>query len=165
MRTLTMEQFFESKWSNFPLMSSMLDFNIFMFVYRATNHAKVSFKKSFDDGGFYGTGKKWTSRKKNYPHPILYETGDLKDLMSVSPVKKESNGRYKASIRTNETYGRRYGKKRAGYAAVHNDPTSGMTVNQYSSAPPVKRQFIGHNSKLYEEINRLYVPIILQNLM
>ena len=42
------------------------------------------FKKSFDLKKIPGTGRYWRNRKRDYPHPILNETGTLKESITYS---------------------------------------------------------------------------------
>lgn len=90
-------------------------------------------KKSFDLKKIPGTGRYWRNRKRDYPHPILNETGTLKESITYSLL--EGSG---LQIYTDETkfpVGRRKSGSKS-YAAFHNAPDD-------TYPPNIQRQFIG----------------------
>lgn len=108
------------------------------------------FKRSFDLKQIPGTGRYWRNRKRDYPHPILNETGTLRE--SISYQLFEGNG---LQIYTDESkfpVGRRKTGSKS-YAAFHNAPDG-------TYPPNIQRQFIG-DSPLIE----LKIQTMLYNLL
>lgn len=163
---------------------SRLESNVFEFTTLAGHYSKRYFATSFLYGGFYGTGRKWEVRQsrwgKKFTHPVLIDTGTLKDSIKAEGKETRITGwtdsrkrifkrgaRY--DIFTTEVSRPIQGKRgksasRYGhYAAIHNtDPRySGFTVNQYSSKKPIHRQFMGLNPSLDKEIER-FIPLIFK---
>lgn len=152
--------------------------NVFDFTTIAGQYSKRFFSASFLTGGFYGTGTLWQPRSskwgKKFTHPVLNDTGTLKNAINGEAASANLNGwrenrtrifkkgaRY--SIWTTEVSVSQKGKRgRSGkygrYAAIHNsDPKlTSFRVNQYSSRKPVQRQFIGFNKRLDNDITRFY---------
>ncbi len=160
---------------------SVLAFNADEFVTKAGIYSLSAFRESFAMGGF--GGRKWKPREskwgKKFQHPIMIDTGTLKDsikgekskLGEFSRIgKRDYKRRYRYDIWTTEVSKPIKGKrgkrstKNQTYAAVHNtDPSFGLyTVNQYSNRRPVQRQFIGHNDKILDKINEDFVPLIFK---
>lgn len=148
------------KLADFNFLKSAIDFGAFSFTKQATEYAYKCFQESFKEGGFYKQGS-WKPRKKEYPHPIMRESGDLMRLSKTSGNKKDNIGGH---IETTETFGKRKGKKETGYGAVHNDPLPNYKANQHSSLPPVQRQFMGHNEAIYSEISEKYEGLIFDKI-
>ena len=171
------------KGANFMPLASRFEFNICNFATVAGDHTKQFFRNSFDAGGFYGSGTKWKPREskwgKKFTHPVLIDTGTLKNSIKSESKEVSINGRrdngtrirrqgakyyiWTAEIST-PVKGKRGKKKGSGrYAAVHNsDPRlTGFTVNQYSSRKPVQRQFIGFSPRLDAEL-RQFIPVIFK---
>lgn len=157
----TIEQYINSMISNPEALLARLDAGAFDFTIRATSYAKDAFVDSFSNGGFYKQGKWAPLKKANKTGNTLIETGELMDLESETKMKRK---RFTGRISTTEKRGNRKGKKKIGYAAVHNDPLSSYTVNQYSSRAPIQRQFMGHNSALYNEIAGKFSHLIFSKL-
>lgn len=149
------------------------------FTALAGRFSQDRFRRSFDEGGFYGTGQKWPERTsrwgRRFDHPVMKHSGLLQSVINGDQVTdnvthKPAPGR-KAAFRRSSSYtivanpesvtwpGRR-GVRKVGpttYAAVHNAPASfGFWTNQYHKSHPVRRQFMGLNKKLDAEIARYY---------
>lgn len=146
------------RWGNPALIVSILSSNAQQFTISASKYAARCFKKSFQQGGFYKTGKKWKKRTRNYRHPILIETGELMNSIKYMKVKSKGVSKYEGKVQTNEKYGNRRGKKDIGYAAVHNEG-----VNDRIVIP--RRQFMGHNDTMYREIGLLYNRMLVARLL
>ena len=157
----TIEQYMSSMISNPDAILARLDAGAFNFAVRATSYAKDAFIESFKSGGFYKQSKWIPPTKPNKTGNTLIETGDLMNLKESTSSKRK---RFNGTIKTTETRGARIGKKKIGYAAVHNDPLSSYTVNQYSSRAPIQRQFMGHNAALYNEISSKFSHLIFSKL-
>lgn len=155
-----------NRWGNIAYISFRLDFNSLNFAIKGGKLAEQYFKRSFKHRTFYNANKeRWAKRKQFYPHPILEETGELKNSIKYNestniPFKKT------VTVGTNEKYGNRSKKRNPSYAAVHNEAwqKTGYWSNQYHKSRPVQRQFMGHNSNLYKEINRRYADTLNQGL-
>ncbi len=184
-KKLTLDDFC-NQWARGKLVRpwhSLLAKNAEDFATLAGEYALESFRSSFTEGGFCGSGQKWAPREskwgKKFTHPVMIDQGQLKSKISGAMAiggtystfgKRDYRRRFRYNIWTNEQSvaikGKR-GKKRGrnqSYAAVHNtDPKFGLyTVNQYSSRRPVHRQFIGHSQKLLDTIEKIFVPIIFR---
>lgn len=112
------------------------------------------YKRGFDIKHIPGTSKYWRNRKRNYPHPILHETGALKN--SISYQLFDGGG---IEIYTDESkfpVGRRkHGSK--SYAAFHNSPDG-------TYPPNIQRQFIGDSPLIELKVqNMLYK--LLQSIL
>lgn len=108
------------------------------------------YKRSFELRHIPGTNQYWRNRKRAYNHPILQETGTLKN--SISYQLFEGGG---LQIYTDESkfpVGRRRNGSKS-YAAFHNNPDG-------TYPPNIQRKFIG-DSPLIE----LKVQTMLLNLL
>jgi len=181
MRKITLDEFC-NHWvlgSSHMVIVSMFEKNVTDFTTMAGEYSKSFFIRSFNSGGFYGTGAKWAPREsrwgKKFIHPTLIDTGKLHSKISgtgkETHIGSRKNNRSKLfkrgaryDISTNEFTSAQKGKrgksnnKYQNYAAIHNtDPKfHSYTVNQYSQRKPVQRQFIGLNKRLDFDITRFY---------
>lgn len=157
----TIQQYIGSIISDPNALLARLDNGAFNFMVAATEYARDAFKESFSNGGFYKQSKWTLPTTPNKTGRTMVETGDLMDLkLKTQTLRKKKYGR----VYTDEKRGARTKKKKIGYAAVHNDPLSSYTVNQYSSRAPIQRQFMGHNAALYREISNRYEDLIFEKL-
>jgi hypothetical protein len=169
------------KGAGFMSIASRFEYNVFNFTTATGDHTKQFFQNSFAAGGFYGSGAKWKPRESNwgkkFTHPVMIDTGELKDSFKTESHKTDINGRSgsgkrifrkgaKYFIWTTEVSSPQRGKrgkngKYGRYAAVHNsDPRlTDYTVNQYSSRKPIQRQFIGFSKRLDAELKQ-FTPIL-----
>lgn len=189
MTNITLAQFC-NQWTRGEMATawhSLLAKNAENFVTLAGEYAKKGFQSSFDEGGLYGSGKKWEPRTskwgKKFTHPVMIDSGELKRNIKgdkspygeYSTIKRRDyRRRYSYNIWTeeksqvtNEGGRKKRGKKNGrykSYAAVNNtDPALGLyTVCKNSSKRPVQRPFIGHSPKLLDEIEQLFVPDIFK---
>lgn len=175
-------QWVQGKWTT--TMASKLEANVFNFATAAGDYSRQEFKSSFNSGSFCG-GTSWAPRTsrwgKRFTHPVLLDSGKLRDSIKGEANKINIEGRRddrtrisrhgaKYSIWTteksvSEPKKRGKSKERYGhYAAVHNtDPKFGLfTVNQYSSRRPVHRQFIGFNQSVDDYINSHFIDMIFE---
>ena len=181
---ITPDQFYKQWIRLGPAQATVSHFErqVLDFTATAGRFSKDRFRRSFDEGGFYGTGQKWPARTsrwgRRFTHPVMKHSGLLQsvidgDQTTDNVTHKPAPGR-KVAFRRSSTYtivanpesvkwpGRR-GVRKVGpttYAAVHNVPASfGFWTNQYHKSRPVRRQFMGFNKKLDAEIARYYNTI------
>lgn len=156
-------------WRNTNLINAKLAINAFNFLVLGTEFAENFFKQSFDKERFLKSGqRKWQKRSDNgkLTHPILNETGELKN--SIRKTRPSNNGTFLgASVRTNEKFGNRSGKKNPSYASVHNErwQDTGLWSNQHRKTRPIQRQFMGHNEYLYAQIAKRYLKKLREGIL
>lgn len=180
---ITPDQFYKQWLRLGPAQATVSHFEnqVIDFTATAGRFSQDRFKRSFDEGGFYGSGQRWPERTsrwgRNLTHPVLKHTGLLRsvidgDLYTSNVTHKPAPGRKSEFGRSSvykivanpesvkrEANGRRGVRKNGPttYAAVHNAPASfGFWTNQYRKSRPVRRQFMGPNTKLDAEIARYY---------
>lgn len=133
---------FAAQWVNATV---RFEVNVFNFEMKAIDKAHNVFLGSFDKLRFNSqSAPRWPKRKRNYIHPMLQETGNLKSSIEKAGdngfVSKSPNGSAELEVGVNAAIlansKRQYGRG-FNYALVHND---GIDKN----VPP--RQFIGHSS-------------------
>lgn len=128
MKIVTPEQFLR-EIRNLP---NKLEVEVFRAKQDIGRQAVAHFRSSFDKAGFAGgNGKKWAQRDHIYPHPILKQTGALRDSVRV--------------FHTGSTIVVGTDNK---YSQYHNDPTGSWSRNQYTDKTITQRQFIGNSSEL-----------------
>lgn len=118
--------------------------------------ARLYFSRSFVMHGYFGQpSRKWKKRKRKYAHPILVETGTLRDSLTVRVPANYNPIVKRASVWTDPAKFR--GNRRSGgrcYAAIHNAPSGTYTYGP-GGPPTVQRQFMGHSTKFKEDIPKL----------
>lgn len=180
---ITPDQFYKQWLRLGPAQATVSHFErqVLDFTATAGRFSKDRFQRSFDEGGFYGTGQKWPARTsrwgRRFTHPVMKHSGLLQssidgDSSTDNATHKPAPGR-KAAFRRKSTYtivanpesvkwpGRR-GVRKSGpttYAAVHNAPAGTYWSNQHRKSKAVRRQFMGLNRKLDTEIARYYNTI------
>lgn len=157
---LTPKQFI-LQWTHIPH-----KFEVGLWGFEATmaREAVAIFKRSFDLRRLNSDGApSWPERKKHYPHPILNETGTLKNSIRSRRLEQgvlEAKTTRGVQIYTDPA---RFGtaKRHKGfcYAAVHNAPDGKYTYGK-SGAPSVQRQFIGHSTEIDDKIRECSMKLI-----
>lgn len=181
---ITPDQFYKQWLRLGPAQATVSHFErqVLDFTATAGRFSADRFRRSFDEGGFYGTGQRWAERTSRWgrrcTHPVMKHTGLLQstidgDRSTDNKTQKPAPGR-RAAFRRLSIYTivanpesvkmEKYrGVRKSGpttYAAVHNAPASfGFWTNQYHKSRPVRRQFMGPNRKLDAEITRYYNTI------
>ena len=114
------------------------------------------FQQSFDLGRFNSTGElPWKERKRPRPHPILNETGTLKNSIKSEWTKDSKTVRVYTDPSAFGTAARHKGFC---YAAIHNDPSGSHTYGA-SGVPSQQRQFMGYSDVLKKKMNKLVLKI------
>ena len=141
--------------------SHKFQFNLWNFEVEAARAAVKTFQQSFDMRRFNTQGSSpWAPRKRNYKHPILEETGTLKNSIVW---KRQVKGvtEHEVQIYTDPS---RFGtaKRHPGfcYAAIHNSPSS-LGLRTGKAANIQQRQFMGSSTVLDQEIKKL-IPTIFK---
>lgn len=181
MRKITLDEFI-NHWvqgSSPRVIVSRFEMNVTDFTTVAGEYSKSFFIRSFNSGGFYGTGAKWAPRDsrwgRKFIHPLMIDTGKLSSSFEgsgkESHIGSRKNSRAKTfkrganySISTKEITKAEKGKrgksnnKYQNYAAIHNTDSRfhNYTVNQYSTRKPVQRQFMGLNPRLDADVTKFY---------
>ena len=107
------------------------------------------YKQSFDQKKIPGTNRYWRNRKRNYNHPILNETGALKD--SISYQLYEGGGLMIYTDENRFPVGRRKTGSKS-YAAFHNEPDG-------TYPPNIQRQFIGDSPLIELKVQTMLYKI------
>lgn len=144
------------QWANLPHKFQLEVWNFEMRVARA---AVKIFRQSFEMRRLNTEGSAmWPERKRNYKHPILHETGTLRNSIQWRELAGEKgeghtyqgytfNG---VQIYTDHTrFGTARRHKGFCYAAVHNGPDKFRTG---AAAGIARRQFMGHSTEIDEKI-------------
>ena len=182
---ITPDQFYKQWLRLGPAQATVSHFEhqVLDFTATAGRFSQDRFQRSFDQGGFYGTGERWAERTskwgRRFQHSVMKHTGLLQSTIdgnrdtdntthTPAPGRKAKFSRHSVySIDANpvsEAWPGRRGVRKDGspttYAAVHNAPSSfGFYTNQYRKSRPVRRQFMGPNHKLDAEVARYYNTI------
>lgn len=144
------------QWATLP---NKFEVNVFNFETLVGNAAKKAFKDSFYLRRF--NDKRSFAWKDNHrPHPILEETGNLKNSI-VWQRTSSGGGKRGVSIYTDplafKHSKRQYGRNFC-YAAIHNEGGSG--VGATGSAAHIKqRRFIGYSSVVADKISSYSIRI------
>jgi hypothetical protein len=142
------------QWKTLP---NRFEVNLWNFEVKAGKAAASIFKQSFflhrfNDSGEFG----WRRRKDRKTHPILVETGSLRDS-----IKWKHTGQKAAGVRVyTDPNGFTNTKRHRGfcYAAVHNAPDGTYTYGK-TGARSIQRQYIGHTSVLKDKLKVLSATI------
>ena len=155
-RTITPKQL-ARQWANLP---NKFEVNIFNFETFVGNAAKKVFQDSFYLRRFNSSGTfAWRARRDNKPHPILEETGNLKNSIVW---QRSSTGSQRGVVIYTSPFAFKHSKRQYGrnfcYAAVHNDPSGTHTYGK-SGVPSIQRQFIGYSTILNDKISSYSIHI------
>ncbi len=146
-------QMFLAQWKH---ASHKFQLNVWNFEVSLGKAAVEIFKQSFDMQRFNTKGSRpWRKRRKSYTHPILNETGTLKNSIEWKYLNDTGASKGGVRIYTNPS---KFGTaaRHAGfcYAAVHNNPSGSHTYGN-TGVRSVQRQFMGHTSELDKKIKEL----------
>lgn len=145
------------KWANLP---NKFEVNIFNFETLVGNAAKKVFQDSFYLRRFNSSGTfAWRARRDNKPHPILEETGNLRNSIVW---QRSSTGLKRGVDIYTSPFAFKHSKRQYGrnfcYAAVHNDPSGTHTYGK-SGALSIQRQFMGYSTVLRDKISSYSIHI------
>lgn len=116
------------------------------------------FQKSFDLKRLNTKGStRWPSRTRNYKHPLMDETGTLKNSIVWKQIRGGGNGTVRIYTDPGK-FGTAARHPGFCYAAVHNAPSGTYTYGK-TGAPSKQRQFIGHSSELESKMKDLSIKI------
>lgn len=137
--------------------------NIWNFEVEAARTAVDVFRGSFGirrmntDGSPY-----WEPRKRNYKHPILEDTGTLKNSIEWKFLNDTPGPKKGVRIYTNPNkFGTARRHKGFCYAAVHNSADPSFRTGRVANMP--QRQFMGHSTVLDKRL-RLLTPTIFKGM-
>lgn len=131
--------------------------NVWNFRVEAAQAAVEVFQGSFDLHRFNTNNSlRWRERRRNYKHPILDETGTLKNSIVY---KKLTNETMRVFTDPSKFFTAARHKGFC-YAAIHNDPSGTHTYGR-TGVPSVQRQFMGHSSVLDKKIKQLLANIFI----
>lgn len=130
--------------------SHKFDLNVWNFQVEAGKAAVSTFQKSFDMRRFNTNGSSpWKPRKDRKSHPLLEETGTLKRSIKRKSLPGKNKG---VRIFTDpKAFGNAKRHKGFCYAGIHNDGLKSINIAQ--------RRFMGHSTRLDDELNKLSVSI------
>lgn len=146
--------------AQWALLKHVFNVNAWNFEVEASKAAVETFRFSFNKRGFNTQGGgSWPPRKKQKWHPILNETGTLKNSITDKVDKRWSR---KGGVRHIQAHVYtdhkkfRTAKRHRGfcYAAVHNAP-DGEGFRTGRAANIARRQFIGYSTVLDDKMLRL----------
>lgn len=146
------------QWLRLP---NKFEVNVFNFETLIGNAAKKVFKDSFYLRRFNSKSTfSWRARRDHKPHPILEETGNLKNSIVWQRVSG-TGGRRGVSVYT-DPFAFKHSKRQYGrnfcYAAVHNAPNGTYTYGN-TGVRSIQRQFIGYSSVLNDKIKSYNIHI------
>ncbi|MBO6255713.1 MAG: hypothetical protein J6O49_19050 [Bacteroidaceae bacterium] len=129
--------------------------NVWNFQVEVAKAAVEVFQMSFELHRFNtNNSMPWRERRKNYKHPILKETGTLKNSIRYKKLTKSSMRVFTAPSQ----FGTAARHKGFCYAAVHNDPSGSHTYG-HTGVRSIQRQFMGYSSILDKKVRELSVQI------
>lgn len=145
-----------AQWS---MLKHVFDVNAWNFEVEASKAAVETFRFSFNRRGFNSRGEgKWPPRKHPKPHPVLNETGTLKNSITwkVDGRWSGAGGRHLSAHAYTDPkkFGSAARHKGFCYAAVHNSP-EGSGFRTGNATNIAQRQFIGHSTVLDERLEKL----------
>ena len=143
---------FVAQWQHIPHKFSL---NLWNFEVEAGKAVQSVFQKSFDIKKFNSSGSTgWAPRssKNRKAHPLMVETGSLKNSITWKRTKDEDGSR--AVLVYTDPNGFMNTKRHQGfcYAAVHNGPQRFRT-GRVRHMP--RRQFMGYSSEAKDELIKL----------
>lgn len=145
-----------NKWRTLP---NKFEVNVWNFEVKAGKAAVSVFKESFNLQRFNSSSEfGWVSRRDKKTHPILNETGSLKDSIKWMHLgEKGSDGAKGVRIYTDPN-GFRNTKRHRGfcYAAIHNAKNGTYTYGN-TGVRSIQRQYIGHSTVLKSKLKDLSV--------
>lgn len=155
-KTITPRQL-ARQWANLP---NKFEVNVFNFETLVGKAAKKIFQDSFYLRRFNSSGTfAWRARRDRKPHPILEETGNLKNSIVW---KRTTSSRTRGIDVYTSPFALKHSKRQYGrnfcYAAVHNDKSGTHTYGK-SGAPSIQRQFIGYSTVLRDKISLYSIHI------
>lgn len=145
--------------AQWALLKHVFNVNAWNFEVEASKAAVETFRFSFNKRGFNTRGGgSWPPRKEPKPHPILNETGTLKNSITFKEPKRWSRagGRHLTAHVYTDPKKFRTAARHPGfcYAAVHNSP-DGAGFRTGRAANIARRQFIGYSTVLDDKILKL----------
>lgn len=155
-RTITPKQLAQ-QWLRLP---NKFEVNVFNFETLMGNAAKKIFKDSFYLRRFNSASTfSWRARRDHKPHPILEETGNLKE--SIVWQHFQSGSKRGVTIYTDpmafKHSKRQYGRNFC-YAAIHNAPSGTYTYGN-TGVRSIQRQFIGYSTVVSDKISSYSIRI------
>lgn len=188
---MTLEEFCK-QWEG--KVDQIIAHNTFEFTTKAGVTLQDCFKKSFAEGGMYGSGTKWPARKSKWGtikfpnHPVMNDTGTLRDSIRKYVFVPEKKGEKDPITRYNDAFrkervraqycietseisipekgkrGRKKGQDQS-YAAVHNtNPALGLYKKNQYSDDAPEYRPFMVHNKTTEEILDSLVPMIFKDL-
>lgn len=144
-----------AQWRPLP---HMFQVNVWNFKVKAGKEAVAVFKGSFDLKRLNSHGSKpWRPRRDRKKHPLLRETGSLKNSIKW---KLHDDGDSSGVRIYTDPNGFGNTKRHRGfcYAAVHN-AKSGTYYYGATGVPSIQRQYIGHSTVLKSKLKSLSAVI------
>ena len=156
-QTITPKQLM-MQWATLP---NKFEVNVVNFETIMGDAAKQVFKQSFYLRRFNSTSSfAWQSRKDKKPHPLLEETGNLKNSIVWKHFK--GTGRQRGVSIYTDPLAFKHSKRQYGrnfcYAAVHNDPSGTHTYGR-TGVRSIQRQFIGYSTVLNDKFDSYSIRI------
>lgn len=152
------------QWLRLP---NKFEVNVFNFETLAGQAAKDIFRQSFalrrfnsaGQSAWQGHSKKWMARADYKPHPVLNETGNLKESIVWA---RDNKGRQRSVIVYSSLAALRSSKRQYGrgfyYAKVHND-SSGTYQYGNTGVKSIQRQFIGYSTVARDKLISLGIRL------
>lgn len=162
---------FSKQWADLP---HKFELNVEHFKSSIGPAVAEEFKRNFSRRAWGGSS--WPARKDHKPHPLLFETGSLRNSISVKRLHQKV--KKKVEVHTNDEeplyaqrnstdphrWGARISKRREYafvYAAIHNE--GGKIATPGSPASHIKqRKFMGDDSPAVDRIIRFYSRYIFE---
>lgn len=141
------------QWLRLP---NKLAVNIWNFEVRAGKEAVSVFKQSFTLLRFNSSGEfPWRERSDRKSHPILNETGSLKESISWKHLGGGDSGGKGVRIYTDPGKFKNTKRHRGFcYAAIHNAKDGTYTYGN-TGVRSIQRQYIGHSTVLKDKLKAL----------
>lgn len=146
-----------SQWKD---ASHNFDLNLNNFEVRIGREVATIFKTSFAIHRFNtASSSPWKKRRDRKTHPILFETGTLKNSIKYKTLADAGKKTVKIYTDPN-AFGTAARHKGFCYAAVHNDPSGTHTYG--GGVPSVQRQFMGYSSYIEDKLKELTVSTLFK---
>lgn len=140
------------QWRALP---NKFEVNLWNFEIKAGKAAVEVFRESFNLHRFNSSGSiPWKERTRPKSHPILYETGSLKQSIKWKHDGAKGSSKGVKIYTDPKGFSKAARNKGFCYAAVHN-AKSGTYQYGRSGVPSVQRQFMGHSTVLEQKLKEL----------
>lgn len=145
-----------NQWRTLP---NKFEVNVWNFEVKAGKAAVSVFRESFSLQRFNSSSQfGWRPRSDHKTHPILNETGSLRDSIKWKHLGEKGSSETRGTRIYTDPNGFKHTKRHKGfcYAAIHNAKSGTYTYGS-TGVRSIQRQYIGHSTALKSKLQELSV--------